>query len=164
VHAAELPPERGAVRDHIQQDEIRLAPGEAARDHRALGRRGFDGPVWKSIDRYSKDYIELQTKDKVRFYKTPDSILRSQLTAYDAAVAKRADNALFNEISESQKKYAERVVKWDFDTNVRPRDGVQPLLRQAAAHRRRADRRKLIDSHPVRAGWLFFFRPGRCLR
>src|SRR5256885_10481684 len=24
---------------------------------------------WKSIDRYSKDYIELQTKDKVRFYK-----------------------------------------------------------------------------------------------
>ena len=27
---------------------------------------------WKAIDRYSKDYIELQTKDKVRFYKTPD--------------------------------------------------------------------------------------------
>src|SRR6267143_6335420 len=31
--------------------------------------------VWKAIDRYSKDYIEMQTKDKVRFYKTPDSIL-----------------------------------------------------------------------------------------
>src|SRR5437870_1813059 len=27
--------------------------------------------VWKSIDRYSKDYIELQEKDKVRFYITP---------------------------------------------------------------------------------------------
>ena len=27
---------------------------------------------WKAIDRYSKDYIELQTKDKVKFYKTPD--------------------------------------------------------------------------------------------
>ena len=26
---------------------------------------------WKAVDRYSKDYIELQTKDKVRFYKTP---------------------------------------------------------------------------------------------
>src|SRR5438477_4517891 len=25
--------------------------------------------AWKSIDRYSKDYIELQTKDKVRFYR-----------------------------------------------------------------------------------------------
>ncbi len=28
--------------------------------------------TWKAIDRYSKDYIELQTKDKVKFYKTPD--------------------------------------------------------------------------------------------
>src|SRR5258707_4537983 len=33
---------------------------------------------WKAVDRYSKDYIELQTKDKVRFYKTPDSILQRQ--------------------------------------------------------------------------------------
>src|SRR6266496_2421534 len=30
--------------------------------------------MWKAIDRYSQDYIELQTKDKVRFYKTPDSV------------------------------------------------------------------------------------------
>src|SRR3954469_3098207 len=75
--------------------------------------------VWKSIDRYSKDYIELQQKDKVRFYKTPEAILRRQLETYDAAVAKRKDNALFNEIADSQRKFAERVVKWDLDTNVR---------------------------------------------
>src|SRR5437016_5506329 len=30
---------------------------------------------WKAIDRYSKDYVELQTKDKVKFYRTPDSVL-----------------------------------------------------------------------------------------
>src|SRR6516165_6040182 len=29
---------------------------------------------WKAIDRYSQDYIELQTKDNVKFYKTPDSV------------------------------------------------------------------------------------------
>jgi len=75
--------------------------------------------VWKSIDRYSKDYEEMQSKDKVKFYKTPDSILRAQLDAYDKAVDKRKDNPLFVEISESQKKFAQRVVKWDFDTNVR---------------------------------------------
>src|SRR5689334_2895753 len=33
---------------------------------------------WKAIDRYSKDYIELQTKDNVKVYKTPDAILRRQ--------------------------------------------------------------------------------------
>src|SRR5437588_8771894 len=74
---------------------------------------------WKAIDRYSKDYIELQTKDKVRFYKTPDAILQKQLDAYDKAVDKRKDNPLFVEIAESQKRFAERVVKWDLDTNVR---------------------------------------------
>src|ERR1043166_5112660 len=38
---------------------------------------------WKAVDRYSQDYIELQTKDKVRFYRTPDSILKQQLEVYD---------------------------------------------------------------------------------
>ncbi len=44
---------------------------------------------WKAIDRYSQDYIELQTKDKVKFYKTPDAILQRQLEIYDQIVAKK---------------------------------------------------------------------------
>ena len=74
---------------------------------------------WKAIDRYSKDYIELQTKDKVRFYKTPDSVLQRQLEIYDEVADKKAaDNPLFKEIAESQKAFAARAVKWDLDTNV----------------------------------------------
>jgi TRAP-type mannitol/chloroaromatic compound transport system substrate-binding protein len=73
---------------------------------------------WKAIDRYSRDYIELQSKDKVRFYKTPDAVLQTQLTAYDAAAAKRKDNALFQEIEKSQRDFAARAVRWDLDTNV----------------------------------------------
>ena len=44
---------------------------------------------WKAIDRYSKDYIELQTKDKVRFYKTPDSVLQKQLEVFDGVLDDR---------------------------------------------------------------------------
>jgi TRAP-type mannitol/chloroaromatic compound transport system substrate-binding protein len=73
---------------------------------------------WKAVDRYSQDYIEMQTKQGVKFYKTPDSVLQNQLDGYDAAVAKRKDNAIFNEVLESQKKFAERAVRWDLDTNV----------------------------------------------
>jgi TRAP-type mannitol/chloroaromatic compound transport system substrate-binding protein len=74
---------------------------------------------WKAIDRYSKDYIELQTKDKVRFYKTPDAVLQKTLQIYDEVAAKKSgENPLFKEIAESQKKFAERAVKWDLDTNV----------------------------------------------
>ena len=76
---------------------------------------------WKAVHRYSQDYSEMQTKDKVRFFKTPDAILQQQLSAYDAAAAKRKDNAIFNEIAESQKKFAERAVRWDLDTNVNRR-------------------------------------------
>jgi TRAP-type mannitol/chloroaromatic compound transport system substrate-binding protein len=73
---------------------------------------------WKAIDRYSKDYIEMQQKQGVKFYKTPDPVLQAQLTAYDNATAKRTDNALFIEIMNSQKAFAERAVRWDLDTNV----------------------------------------------
>ena len=74
---------------------------------------------WKAIDRYSKDYIELQTKDKVKFYKTPAGVLQKQLEVFDQVLAKRsADNPMFKEIAESQRKYAERTVKWEQDTVV----------------------------------------------
>src|SRR5499433_1604551 len=73
----------------------------------------------KAIDRYSKDYIELQTKDKVRFFITPTSILQKQLEVYDQVVDKKStDNPLFKEIVDSQKAFAARTVKWDLDTNV----------------------------------------------
>src|SRR3979490_776407 len=74
---------------------------------------------WKAIDRYSQDYIELQTKDKVKFYKTPDSILRAQLEIYDEIVKKKsAENPLFKEIVESQIAFARRATQWEQDTVV----------------------------------------------
>ena len=74
---------------------------------------------WKSIDRYSKDYIELQARERVRFYTTPDSILQKQLEIYDQVAAGKASaNRIFREVAESQKAFAARVVKWDLDTNV----------------------------------------------
>ena len=32
--------------------------------------------AWKAIDRYSQDYLALQTENGVKFYKTPDAILQ----------------------------------------------------------------------------------------
>jgi TRAP-type mannitol/chloroaromatic compound transport system substrate-binding protein len=89
--------------------------------------------MWKAIDRYSKDYVELQTKDKVRFYKTPDTVLQQQLVLYDQIAAKKsAENALFKEIFDSQKAFAERVVKWDMDNNVSRRMAYSHYFGQQA--------------------------------
>jgi len=78
--------------------------------------------AWKAIDRYSKDYEELQTKDKVKFYKTPDSVLQKQLEIYDQVVEKKsADNPLFKEIVASQLAFAKRATQWEQDTVVNRR-------------------------------------------
>ena len=74
---------------------------------------------WKAVDRYSQDYIEMQSKDKVRFFKTPDAILKKQLEVYDEVVTKKsAENALFKEIVQSQLAFAKRTTQWEQDTVV----------------------------------------------
>jgi len=76
---------------------------------------------WKAIDRYSKDYIELQTKDKVKMYKTPDSVLQKQLEIFDEVMKKYSDKPFFKEVLDSQMAFAKRAVSWDLDTNVNRR-------------------------------------------
>jgi TRAP-type mannitol/chloroaromatic compound transport system substrate-binding protein len=74
---------------------------------------------WKAIDRYSRAYDEMQKTQGVKFFKTPDSILRNQLKVFDEVVAKKsAENPLFKRIVDSQRAFAQRAVKWDLDTNV----------------------------------------------
>ena len=94
---------------------------------------------WKAIDRYSKDYVELQTKDKVKFYKTPDALLQEQLTLWSAILEKKsAENPLFKEIVESQKVFAERAVKWDQDTNISRRMAMNHFFGAKAAAPKKA--------------------------
>jgi TRAP-type mannitol/chloroaromatic compound transport system substrate-binding protein len=74
---------------------------------------------WKAIDRYSQDYVTLQTKDGVKFYKTPDSVLKRQLEIFDEVAKKKAaENPLFKEIIESQLAFAKRATQWEQDTVV----------------------------------------------
>ena len=74
---------------------------------------------WKAIQRNSQDYIELKTKDKVKFYKTPDPILRAQLAAWDKVIAaKGAENPLFKKVLDSQRAFAQRAGQWQNDYMV----------------------------------------------
>src|SRR5258707_843090 len=77
--------------------------------------------MWKAIDRNSQDYITLQTTDKVKFFRTPDSILKRQLELYDEITKKYvASNPLFKEIIQSQLAFAKRALQWKQD-NITPR-------------------------------------------
>ena len=75
--------------------------------------------TWKAIDRYSKDYSEMQEKQGVKFYKTPDSILRAQLESWDKVTEKKAgENPTFKKVLESQRSFARRAARWQNDTSV----------------------------------------------
>ena len=77
---------------------------------------------WKAIDRYSSDYLEMQQKNGVKFYKTPDAVLKAQLDMYDQVTDKKsADNPLFKEILDSQIAFARRATQWEQDTVVNRR-------------------------------------------
>ena len=73
---------------------------------------------WKAIERNSQDYLELK-KAGVKFYKTPDAILRTQLDVWDKIVAtKSSENPLFKKVIDSQKAFAQRAGQWQNDYMV----------------------------------------------
>ena len=159
LHAAELPPERRAVRDHVQQDQVRRAAGEDARDHRQRRR----GRLGRHVVEGDRPLLEGLRRDAAGGHQVLQDAGRASCSGsssvYDTAAAKKSEgNALFKEIEASQKAFAARAVKWDLDTNVQRRHGVQPLLREGCRPREEGLTRSPPDSHPARAGWLFLFR------
>jgi TRAP-type mannitol/chloroaromatic compound transport system substrate-binding protein len=73
---------------------------------------------WKAIDRYSKDYEALKA-DGIKFYKTPDAVLKAQLDAWSKIIEKKsAENPMFKKVLESQKAFAQRAARWQGDTLV----------------------------------------------
>jgi TRAP-type mannitol/chloroaromatic compound transport system substrate-binding protein len=73
---------------------------------------------WKAIDRNSKDYADMK-KQGIKFYKTPDAILKAQLDAWDKVVEKKsAENPYFKKVMESQRAFAARAGQWQNDYMV----------------------------------------------
>ncbi len=73
---------------------------------------------WKAIDRNSKDYDEMK-KQGIKFYKTPDSVLKAQLEAWDKIIEdKGKENPLFQKVIDSQRAYAQRAIPWQNDYMV----------------------------------------------
>lgn len=92
-------------------------------EHKAIIKHALEASSadmsWKAIDRYSKDYLEMSTKKGVKFYKTPDAILRRQLQAWDKIMAeKSAENPMFKKVLDSMRAFAQRTCRWQNDTLV----------------------------------------------
>ncbi|MFP5403802.1 MAG: TRAP transporter substrate-binding protein [Gammaproteobacteria bacterium] len=92
-------------------------------EHKAIIKHALEASSadmsWKAIDRYSKDYLDMSTKKGVKFYKTPDAILRKQLQSWDNIMkTKSAENPMFKKVLDSMRAFAGRAARWQNDTNV----------------------------------------------
>ena len=131
VHAAELPPERRAVRDHVQQDQVRRAAGKNQSGHRKRGRSGElryvvegDRSLLEGLHR-DADQAERQVLQDSR---RPASATTGR--SYEQTAEKKAgENPLFKEIAASQRAFAERAVTLGSGHQRQPSNGLPALLR-----------------------------------
>jgi TRAP-type mannitol/chloroaromatic compound transport system substrate-binding protein len=74
---------------------------------------------WKAIDRYSKDYIEMSSKKGVKFYKTPDAILRKQLAGLGQDHGRQeCREPVVQEGAGLDARIRRRACRWQNDTTV----------------------------------------------
>ena len=96
-----------------------------------------------------KDYVELQTKDNVKFYKTPDAILKQQLEVYDEVVEEEGGG---KPAVQGDPRVAARLRQARDAVGAghggQPPHGLRPLLRRRTARRRRSDARNSSGEAP----------------
>mgnify|MGYP001162927585 FL=1 len=67
---------------------------------------------WHNTKRYSEDLVKLQDMG-VNVYRTPESVMKEQLKAWDLVVERiSAEDAFFAKVIESQKAYAKEVMNY----------------------------------------------------
>jgi TRAP-type mannitol/chloroaromatic compound transport system substrate-binding protein len=61
----------------------------------------------------------MASQSGVKFIKTPESVLKAQLQAWDRVAERRSrENPVFARVLESQRSFARRAVRWSLDTQV----------------------------------------------
>jgi TRAP-type mannitol/chloroaromatic compound transport system substrate-binding protein len=68
---------------------------------------------WKGQDRYSADLQWLQKEAGVNVYRTPQSVMKAQLTAWDKIMPGLEKDPFFKKVVASQKIFAHRVAYYD---------------------------------------------------
>ncbi|MCY4184079.1 MAG: TRAP transporter substrate-binding protein [Rhodobacteraceae bacterium] len=68
---------------------------------------------WHNTTQYAEDLVSLQTDHGVNVYRTPDSVMKAQLVAWDVVVERLSnEDPFFAKVIESQKAYAESVMNY----------------------------------------------------
>jgi TRAP-type mannitol/chloroaromatic compound transport system substrate-binding protein len=67
---------------------------------------------WKALDRYSKDLEAIRGRG-VQIKKTPDSVLKVQLEAWNKVIEEFSKDAFFKKVIDSQKAWVQRTYAYE---------------------------------------------------
>ncbi len=104
------------------------------KDLQAILRYGVEAASssnwWTAMDNYSRDLQVLINKHKVNVQRTPQSIFRDQLKAWDTVTAKlEAEDPFFKKVVASQKDWAKRVAYYMFLNEADYRMGYEHIFK-----------------------------------
>ena len=104
------------------------------KDLQAILRYGVEAASssnwWTAMDNYSRDLQLLINKHKVNVQRTPQSIFRDQLKAWDVVTAKlEAEDPFFKKVVASQKDWAKRVAYYMFLNEADYRMGYEHIFK-----------------------------------
>jgi len=68
---------------------------------------------WRGQDQYAKDLFWLRDTAKVKLYRTPQSVMKAQLVAWDKILVDLEKDPFFKKVVASQKVFAHRVAFYD---------------------------------------------------
>jgi len=68
---------------------------------------------WKAQDRYSADLLWLRDQAKVGVYRTPDSVMKAELDAWDKILPGLEKDPFFKKVVASQKAFCHRLAYYD---------------------------------------------------
>ena len=87
------------------------------KEHQAILRYAAEAAssanYWRGEDQYSKDLLWLRDTAKVKLYRTPNSVMKAQLDAWDKILPDLEKDPFFAKVVKSQKEFAHRVAYYD---------------------------------------------------
>lgn len=97
----------------FNKDKFNALPDEHKAILRYAAEAASSDNFWKGQDRYSQDLQWLKNEAGVKVYRTPESVMKDQLKAWDEVLPQLEKDPFFAKVVKSYKEFAKRVAYYE---------------------------------------------------
>ena len=97
----------------FNKDKYMALPDEHQAILKYAAEAASSNNFWRGQDQYSQDLLWLRDQAGVKLYRTPVSVMKAQLDAWDKILPGLEEDPFFKKVVASQKEFAHRVAYYD---------------------------------------------------